>query len=156
MSVIAVALFCEDIREEKSGQDTLVGTLPDNVNIRRIPGAMPKLAVYIRILVPVNDAPKRMSVVATMPDGDTVQLGTLDELIEPAISESRKRDMPFGGIAARAVVANLVFKKAGKFIVELDVDGKKQICGMLNIVTHDANQPSTGSEQPASQSPTAS
>ena len=44
-------ILCEDIRDERSGTETLVGVLPDNVAIRGPRGVMPKLAVYLRIQI---------------------------------------------------------------------------------------------------------
>jgi hypothetical protein len=65
----AVCIFCEDIREEKSGQDTIVGTLPDNLLINPPPpklqdakALMPKLGMYLRInLLADQDQPKAVS-----------------------------------------------------------------------------------------------
>jgi hypothetical protein len=33
-----IGVFCEDAREEKSGQFSLIGLLPDNVNFSGSPG----------------------------------------------------------------------------------------------------------------------
>jgi len=32
--VSAIAVFCEDIREEKSRQDIIIGVFPDNLNLQ--------------------------------------------------------------------------------------------------------------------------
>ena len=48
MKFSAIALFCEDIREEKSGQYAIAGILPDRLNVKRLPTVLPKLGIYLR------------------------------------------------------------------------------------------------------------
>ena len=49
--ITAIALFCEDIREEQQGTSTIIGVLPDNLSVGPGPGFLPKLAIYLRIQI---------------------------------------------------------------------------------------------------------
>src|SRR5947199_412358 len=48
----AIGIFCEDIREEKNEVYSLIGVMPDNINVPATPGMLPKLAIYARFHVP--------------------------------------------------------------------------------------------------------
>lgn len=46
------ALFCEDIREEAKGTETLVGILPASLSVSSMPLNFLKLCVYARLKIP--------------------------------------------------------------------------------------------------------
>jgi hypothetical protein len=46
------ALFCEDIREESKGTETLVGILPASLSVSPMPLNFIKLCVYARLKIP--------------------------------------------------------------------------------------------------------
>lgn len=65
----AVTVFAEDVREEKQGTISLIGILPDILAIPNMPSALPKIAIYTRIHVPVESAIDGFTVLLRMLDG---------------------------------------------------------------------------------------
>lgn len=140
--VSAVAIFCEDIREEKTNQDTIVGTLPDNLNAppanAPVPAGTPmlsKLGIYVRLnLDPEQGPPKTLSVNLINTNGESVPLsGWGEDVIEKAFRESRDNDMPTVGLILKLVAAPFIISKSGKLMVIVTVDGSDYIAGCLNI-----------------------
>src|SRR3954452_971566 len=95
--VSVVAFFCEDIREEKSGQDIIIGVFPDNLNLTPSgpsEGAgttvITKLGLYVRLHFDVNDTPPRqISARLVNADGTDIQLpGWTPEIIKKAFSDA--------------------------------------------------------------------
>jgi hypothetical protein len=107
MTLQVVGLFCEDIREKKSGQITIVGIFPDNVNIPPPPPSIsnpevpqttiiPKLGLYIRAHLGLEDDPGPMTVKLIMADGEQLVLGTFDaEIIAQSKNRHQKMDCPW-------------------------------------------------------------
>src|SRR4051794_5934383 len=98
----AIALFCEDIREEKTGQDTLIGILPDNVRVPSFPGAMPKVCVYLRINLPRDTAIRRAKSRLDLPDGTSFAMANLDEVLDQAKQGATTHDTPYLGLISKA------------------------------------------------------
>jgi hypothetical protein len=157
-----IALFCEDIREEKSGQDTLVGTLPDNLNIGAMPtGApptashmLPKLGLYLRInLDSKGDVPKDVSAKLLGTDNAIMaSAGWEQAVIDKAFSDSRANDVPLAGLLLKIVGGPFPIREAGKIIAIATVDGMEHVAGVLNVVIAPA---ASASPPPVLQSPSA-
>src|SRR4051812_20991932 len=101
-----VGLLCDDIREEKSGQDTLVGVMPDNLSVPAVPGALTKLHIYMRLNF---DPEADLGVITTRlitPGQDDIPLGVIDEgVVKKARNEARGQSKPIAGVIAKTVVA---------------------------------------------------
>src|SRR5204863_1010 len=97
----AIGIFCEDIREEKSGQVTLVGILPDNVVMPRIPPEIaeknpsarpiiPRIALYVRVHVGADEAMQPLRLKLILPNDSEMEIGTIDtDLITKSQNEAR-------------------------------------------------------------------
>jgi hypothetical protein len=64
-----VALFCSDVRQEKGGTETIVGVLPDNVNLPSIPGPFAQICVYVRMHMRPSFRPAQIISRLMLPDG---------------------------------------------------------------------------------------
>jgi hypothetical protein len=144
-----LAIFCEDLREEKSGQDTLIGTIPDNVQTN-VPGAIPKLCVYGRIhLDAKGDIPKNFTCKVIGSDGHEFILpGWEPSVVDNAFKASREKGMPLVGLIFRAGFHNFPCKKEGNVTVHIAIDGVNYVAANFRVVA----LPSTASPQPSAQS----
>jgi hypothetical protein len=130
-----VGLFCEDIREEKSGQDTIIGVFPDNFAVTSVPVLIPKLALYIRLNFDAPNLPTNISLQLTMDNKEDISLGNMPlEIIEKGKTEADTNEMPFVGLIFKGIIAPFQIQSFGKIMAIVTVDGKDNICGALNIV----------------------
>lgn len=151
--VSVVGIFCEDIREEKSGQDTLVGTLPDNAYVPKVPGVFSRLGLYGRIHLDANGPiPKSIIPRLTTPDGSEMGLPLWEQsVVDGAFRDAKFKETPLVGLILRIAFMNLPIPNVGLFTFRVTIDGTEHIGANLRITT----DPSTASAPPASQSPPA-
>ncbi len=142
-----MALFCEDIREEKGGIFTLVGLMPDNVNVTALAAGghqagaagetarlVGKLCVYIRINFDPDYKVDEIKLNLIVNDSEEVDLGTISiETIRSAAQKAKERGNALAGVISRAVFAGFNFDKAGPLKVNAVVNGETYLAGALNI-----------------------
>jgi hypothetical protein len=137
-----IGLFCEDIREELSGSHSIIGVMPDNINIQgpgiREPGGQlifPKMGFYVRANFETRQtAPRRIATEVRIPGREVMKLGVLGpETIEKAFADSATNNQPFVGVIFKSVVAPISISQSGIATLQIIVDGQEQICGTLNI-----------------------
>jgi hypothetical protein len=135
MVLAAIALFCDDIREEKAGTVSVIGIYPDNINVPKVPLALPKCGIYTRISFPVEEEPpKTIALSLAYADGTEVSLTMLDtELIQKARSESQAKGAPKAGLISTSLLAPFAIKKEGRINVIARIDDEDVVCGTLNV-----------------------
>jgi hypothetical protein len=150
----ALALFCEDIRQEKNDINSLIGILPDNISVEGFPGFAPKLGVYIRI----NFDPKQQLVPISyeliLPDGKAVATDKIKTpILEKAQADSLRDGNPVASLVSRVVMSPFPFEQAGRIQVLVNVGEIKLFAGSINvrIATSSSETP-----QPSELSPDAS
>lgn len=152
MAINVVGLFCEDIREEKSGQVTLVGIFPDNVNTPPPPPPdspptprallIPKLGFYVRINMAIEDDIGPMSVRLILPNGEELEVGTIDaELIAKSKREATDSGLPIAGIVNHAVLQGFRVPSLGIVSGAVDTQGQRYTCAALNFISGRATAP---------------
>lgn len=130
----AIALFCEDIREERNGGTSLVGVTSDNIGVPAFPGSMPKLGIFIRLNFNPDDQLKNIMPRLTFPDGHSVDFNSVGEAeIERAKREAIEKDSPLAGIVFRLLALNFGVPSKGRLLLDLVIDGEPQLCGSLNF-----------------------
>jgi len=129
-----IGLFCEDIREEKSGQDTIVGVLPDNLHTPRVPAALSKLGIYIRVQLDKEANPQTLKAKLRVPGGSDIPIASLEDLIGKAKIDAEIRKLPFAGLVARGVISPFPIPAFGKVEAIVEIDGIEYVCGVLNVV----------------------
>lgn len=135
MPISAIALFCDDIREERSGAVTLIGIMPDNVEVPVIPGALPRVGVYIRVHLDPNAEPKPIDLFLAFSDGNQHQIGGFPiELIQKASADALSAGNPLAGLVANVIVSPFPAPQAGRALVTLSRSGETQVIGGLNFV----------------------
>jgi hypothetical protein len=75
--VSACALFCEDVRQEKTGGETLVGVMRDNLAMSSLPGVLPKLGIYIRMNIPLGLEARQVNFYMVMSSGSRNLIGQI-------------------------------------------------------------------------------
>jgi hypothetical protein len=128
-----ICLFCEDIREERSGQDTIIGVMPDNLTVSPLPGAIPRLGVYFRIQLEKDDNPQSIKLKLRVPGGLELTMGSLDGLIVQAKADAEKNGIPFAGLIARAVLSPVPISSPGRIEAIAEIDGAEYVCGAMNV-----------------------
>jgi hypothetical protein len=129
-------LFCEDIREEKSGQHSLVGILPDNLSVPHLPGVIPKLGVYARCHVDPEADVGSISLKLRFPDGEETAFGSFGaEKVKEVQSESKAKGTPFAGFIMVTVLGMLKLPKPGRVLGIVSIGGKDIVAGAVNFLT---------------------
>jgi hypothetical protein len=145
----SIALFCEDIREEKSGQDTIVGTLPDTLQIAGPPptpnakAMLSKIGVYLRINFNADgDKPKDVSAKVLNTNNDIITQSSWDSsLIDKAFADAKTNQIPLVGLLLKIVVGPFQIADSGKITAIATIDGQDHVAGVLNIIVPIASQP---------------
>jgi hypothetical protein len=137
-----IALFCEDIREEKSGELTLVGILPDNASVPPLPeglptgavGGMPKLCIYIRMnFDPRNDL-EHISTKVIFPDGTERNVNAMDDgIVAKAKAEAVEQGNPLASVISRIEMAPFPIPTIGRMRLEMTIGSQTYLCGALNF-----------------------
>lgn len=148
-----MAVFCEDIREEKTGTQTLVGVYPDNLNIPKVPVALPKLAVYLRIaLDPFVDADP-ISVWLISPKGEERKINDIDpKMVAQTQANIRKSGTPFATLISRIIAPAFPVTEHGRMKAVIRVGTEEIICATLNFQVPPANPSSSAPPPPAKRS----
>ena len=132
-NTFAQTIFCESIREEKGGQDSLVGIMPDYVNIPSIPGAFGALSLYSRISFDPRNPPKEVSMKVVLPDGNEIPIAIERELIAPAVKGSLESGHPLSTIVSRAATFGMPIAKLGHVICYAYIDGEEYVAGAITV-----------------------
>ncbi len=139
MTLNAIGLFCEDIREEKSGQVTLIGILPDNVNVPPAPdnakAILPKLGLYVRVHLGMDDEPGPMTIKLVFPDDSELMLGNFEpNLIATAKRQAQERRLPIAGLVSHAVLSGLQASVPARIMAILESAGERRTLAVLNFL----------------------
>lgn len=147
--ISAIALFCDDIRHEASGEFSLMGVHPDTMLVPGVPGMLPKLAIYMRAHVPLDVRFDTMHLYIKEPGGARRLCGQFEaDMIEGAQQQATDAGLRFAGLINVVVASPFLIEQPGKYAVELDYDGVTQEMGALTVAVDTSND--TPSAPPAS------
>lgn len=134
MSFNALALFCSDIREEKGGTDTLVGVLPDNLNVPNVPGVT-KLSIYLRMAFTPDEKIQNLSTKLTLPGGEILEIGEIDlEVVENARAKAEGLGSPLVGLITRIQFPQLIITSEGRMQFFVRKNDHEHLVSHLNII----------------------
>ena len=134
--ISVTCLFCEDIRQEHNEMNTLVGILPDNMQLSTLPAMLPKLGVYIRVNIDPTEDPGSITLELSVP-GESVNIPISEikpELIEKSRKQAQAAGSPLAGIISRAVFAPFRIHQPGRIRALASIRGEPVTCGGLNLV----------------------
>jgi len=147
MSRLSISgIFCEDIREEKGGVLTLVGLMPDNVNMTVADDKssdsdaaleskmLSKLCVFVRANFPPDEQLKTIELSIVMPNSVEIPVGgAKEDVVEVARSQARDMGLPLAGVVMRAVLGGFKLPKPGILSLKATVDGRELLLAMINF-----------------------
>jgi hypothetical protein len=135
-----ISLFCDDIREERSGADTIVGVYPDNLSLPHIPSVIPKFGIYTRLYFEKSEnTPKIIAAHLKLSWSDEIiNIGDFGGIqLQNAFDEADKDKRKRVGIIMKAMLAGFAVTKTGSIDVILNIDGKEVVSGSVRIVSPD-------------------
>lgn len=129
----AIAIFCEDIREESLGTVTLVGVFPDNINAEQ-PFSFPKLSVYARASFGIDEEILPFAFKLVTSEGQEIfRTEITGELINKAKSEAAQNGTPLIGVVSRAGIAGLQIQQSMRLDLVAEINEQITMCGILNV-----------------------
>ncbi len=142
-----MALFCEDMREEVGGKTTLVGILPENLNVPELPseesgsiGAMPQLCIYLRLGFDVQTEISSISVHLTFPDDTVRDLDIVNIVfVKKAQEEAKAKGRTMAGIISQVRFAPFPLPKFGRLQVATAINSVQY----LSVLNFSQNESST-------------
>jgi hypothetical protein len=144
-----VGIFCEDVREEKTGH-TIIGIFPDNVEVPHMPGAIPKLGIYVRCHIDPIAETGEISLKLKFPNGEeSALLAKFDEAtVKKTQADTRARGTPLCGLVLIAVLGMVQLREPGRILAIVTISGEEVLAGSLNFGL-DPNPPATASPPPS-------
>jgi len=119
---------------ESSGQETLVGVYPDNIQTAQFPVTLPTLAIYCRISFDPKSPPSKLSVRFADPVDTNLFVNPIeDDVIKAALAGVVPDRLPLATIITRAGFAPFHASRPGQYKVYVDVDGDEAVGGLLNF-----------------------
>jgi hypothetical protein len=132
--ISVIALFCEDIREEKSGTDTIVGVLPDNLRVPHVPALFPKMCVYLRTNIGLAFDAGPFTTRIVMPGGkEAGRSEARAEVVNSVRQAAQSKGAPYAGFITRFVFAPLHIDETGRILALVTIRGNEYVAGALNI-----------------------
>jgi hypothetical protein len=129
-----MGLFCDDLRMERNGQETIVGVFPDTVNVPYVPGVLSKFCVYVRFHLDTNNRPGTIKLKINSPDEiEHPEIEVEKEVIEKAYSDAEKNGQPFAGVISRTIISPFPFNQTGRIEVIVSIDNEEQICASMSV-----------------------
>ena len=139
--MMAISLFCQDAREEMGGIVSLMGLLPDNIQVDSLPGAMPKLVVFTRINLELTDPAIPIEFWIKTPEGEEIAKNIIDvDLVQKALSEAQDGRNSIAGLVSR-VEGSPFPAVAGRFLAIIKYDGREYITGSISFAQNSGLTP---------------
>jgi len=130
----AIAIFCDDIRAEKAGTDTIVGVLPDNINVPDMPGIFPRLAVYIRLHIFDFESAPSIKIKIVDGKGELIYENVPEQMeLEKIVKSTSKEKVGFLGFLSRVTMTPFIVDCDSTFKVYAEVNGIEKLAGALRI-----------------------
>jgi hypothetical protein len=151
MTISAIALFCEDIREEKAGTETLIGVMPSTLSVPSFPSGVPKLGIYCRVQFPVSLDDFAAEAFLTTSWGQRFAVGGFgQDLTAQAKSESMTIGLSFASVIIKGLMVPMPFPEPGRFEFILKIGHDERVCGALGIIPiSNASEPPSGLAPPS-------
>ena len=137
--ISAFAFFCEDVRREASGKETLIGVMADIMQFAAYPAQVRRLQVYFRIRFAVGKKYNQIIMPMLELDGKEVEASSPNEpfpldMIERSLASAGKRKLPYITAAGRVRVTEpFPVQGPGQMRAILNVAGERMLCGVLTL-----------------------
>lgn len=137
MKFSTLALFCDDLREEASGQQSLMGIWPDYIKLETPENtvATSRMAIYVRTMIPVDEKAEDLEV--SLYAGDEVVLSIASipaEFVAKTIDEARRGGVPNAGFINRMVASAFPFASQSTLLKVIARSGEQErIAGAASV-----------------------
>jgi hypothetical protein len=154
--ISAFAFFCEDVRREASGKETLIGIAADIMRFPKFPARTRRIQVYYRIRFQVGREYNQIIIPTLEWDGKPVEAESPSDpfpldMIRHSMIDAEKRKLPYVTAGGRVLLHEpLPIEKPSQLLAFLKVGDDKMLCGALTFVQRPI--PSSASQQPSEQS----
>src|SRR3954449_3586259 len=93
-SPAVACLFCEDIRQEASGQTSMIGVFPTRISVAEFPFTLPKMMVYGFVRTKLESPPQSITIKLITPwdESPIVIDGPSNEWMQDEAGESLQHD----------------------------------------------------------------
>lgn len=135
----AMSFFCEDIREEKSGQDSVIGFMPDNIALVSMPATIARMALYTRLRIGNSFDIRPISITIKIDEEEIFLTAIEDSLLHDTKNEMRMNAMPFGQIISRARFNGFQVLNPGLAQVIAQTDRFQTVCGAVRFRLSEAS-----------------
>lgn len=133
-SVQASAFFCEDVRDEVTGMHSVIGVFPDHIHLTAGAGILPKLTVYVRLLIPAGEPVGELAVIVLGLGGEELAVSHPDEtLVQKIQSDAKTLGVEYGGLNTRFAISPFKVPQEGSLVVQLREGGAVREIGRLKI-----------------------
>jgi hypothetical protein len=128
----AITMFCNDVREEISGSQTIVGLLPDNIGVPIFPGGIDKIVILTRITLDVNEPPPKLATYILTQNGTRLADNEIDSsMLAEAIAEAKSEGNLMATVNVKIEMRNIPFSEPGRLEAHLIVEGNDYLTGSL-------------------------
>ena len=146
LSIIGV--FCEDIRVETGDILTLVGLMPDNINVAPLDSDpnqkggvaidqrkfLTKLYIYTRAIFDPDDPIEEIELRLVLPDEKEVSLGGASpDVIEKAKQQAKENEGPLAGVVMRSLIQPFQLPGPGILRLESIIGSEVRLISFLNF-----------------------
>jgi len=131
--ISAITLFCEDIRHERNGIESLVGLLPDNISLPEFPSTIAKLGIYTRITFSAGEEPQPFELIVTDVLGTEISLTKVGSDDLEKIRSSVSSDTKFFGLKSISTFINYSVPHEGSLHASIRFAGRNILTGGLNF-----------------------
>lgn len=129
-----ISIFCEDLRDEVAGSLSLIGVMPDNVEVASADGALPKLIVYTRINLSVDEEIEEITCFLRTSNGEDVAHSIFPvEQIKEAFDQAKSQGNVIAGLVSR-IQASPFPARPGRVLSITRYRGDEYISGTLNFL----------------------
>lgn len=136
MNFTTLALFCDDLRDEASGQQSLMGIWPDYIKLET-PGnavATSRMAIYVRTMISVDETAEDLEISLYAGDQSVIRIAAIPaEFITKTIEEAKRGGMPNAGFINRMVAAAFPFSGPTLLKVVARCGEHEQIAGAASV-----------------------
>lgn len=130
----AIAMFCDDFRQDVNGATILIGVLSDTLLVPKFPIMIPKIAAFARIHLPIDYRPRRLIVRMHGPGVPHAPLGEFPpEMVASAIDQAKAAGLSFAGLMAAVIASPLTLMQPTLIKIEMIVGDVTSVIGELNV-----------------------
>ena len=145
MNFNAVGLFCDDIRDEARGVNSVMGIWPDYVKLQPAPPgetAAIRMGIYVRTSVAVGEPPEDIRISLIAGDETISQIEIEASFVASTQKEAIGGGMPNAGFINKVLVPNFPVTKPTMLRLVVSSGDREVIAGAVSVTPNASPPPS--------------